>query len=57
MSDIIDKKGNPLYVGDTIDIGGLQTEIRGFKTINDGSELMAETEYGDFNVSIVEKVK
>jgi hypothetical protein len=57
MSDIIDKKGNPLYVGDTIDIGGLKTEIQGFKTINDGADLMAETEYGDFNVSIVEKVK
>jgi len=56
MSDIIDKKGNPLYVGDTIDIGGLQTEILGFKTIGDGDELMAETEYGNFNVSIVEKV-
>ena len=57
MGDITDKHGTPIYVGDTIDIGGLQTEITGFKTMDGGAELMAETEYGNFNVSIVEKVE
>jgi hypothetical protein len=57
MSEIKDMNGKPLYVGDTIDIGGLHVEILGFKTENDGSDLMVETEYGDFNVSLITKVE
>lgn len=57
MGDIKDKNGVAIYVGDTIDIGGLQTEINGFVTMNGGADLMAQTEYGDFNVCLVEKVK
>lgn len=60
MGEITDKKGNALYIGDTIRIGNdenhLETEILNFVTANGGSELMADTEYGQFNVNIVEKV-
>ncbi len=57
MGDIKDMNGTVIYVGDTVDVGGLHVEIKGFKTINNGADLMAETDYGDFNVTIIKKVK
>ncbi len=57
MGDIKDKNGTVIYVGDTVDVGGLHVEIQAFVTTQGGAELMAQTDYGDFNVTIIEKVK
>jgi len=56
MGDIIDKNGEIIVVGDTIIIGELATKIDYFTTRNGGTELMAGTPYGEFNVTIVEKL-
>ena len=59
MGEIFDKKGNPITVGDTIRIGdnryAFVCKIEGFTTMNGGTELLAKTNMGDFNVTIVEK--
>ena len=58
MGDIKDKNGNIIIVGDQIKIGELMTKIEEFVLFeNDiGQQLMARTAYGDFHVSLIEKV-
>lgn len=55
MGDIKDMYGEIIVVGDVINIAGLKATIQYFVT-EDGGHLMAGTEYGEFNVTIIEKM-
>ena len=57
MNDIKDMYGVVIVEGDTINIKGLKATIHYFTTEKNGSQLMVGTEYGEFNVRIVEKLK
>lgn len=48
-------RSNELEIGDKMCIAGLETEVTGFDEIH--GIKMVKTEYGDFNVDLVEKAE
>ena len=59
MSDIIDKNGISIGIGDVIRIGDNRYstihKIESFYVMDGGSQVMAKTKEGDFNVKTVVK--
>ena len=57
MGEVKDMNGTPIGIGDQIKIGNdnhsLVAKIEGFTNIE--NNIMVKTNYGDFNVDIVEK--
>jgi hypothetical protein len=54
MSGYKDRNGNDLEVGNRVSCSGLIFEITGFTKIV--GQTMVSGEYGDFNISILEKI-
>lgn len=61
MGEIKDKNGNVITIGDIIRIGDNRystvAKIQKFITMNGGADLMARTDIGDFNVTLIEKCR
>ena len=57
MGEIKDMNGTPINIGDEIKIGNddhsMVAKINGFTNIE--NQILAQTNYGDFNITIVEK--
>lgn len=53
--DHINHNGTTYRVGDRVSISGLKVKIRSFCTISpDHNELFIATDYGDFNLDVVD---